>query len=205
VTEVMLVCIVYGENGFALAHRAIALAGESSARLHLLIFDPRSDDYDGDRLLELPVFEEMAAGVGGTVRHVRAPSDQLVACVRDNARAVGATQVVIGQRHDGALLRALGWSTVEEIMRAVPDADLHIVPVARARDPEWPYEPAVPATLVTGTAGMFLRFGDSVSGTHGLFVRERETDFDNGVFLHERDGQVAEVSIMRGRADRETP
>ncbi|MYR07952.1 hypothetical protein GTV32_17330 [Gordonia sp. SID5947] len=204
-TEVLMACVVYGENGFALTQRAITLATESDAPLHVLIFDSFSDDHDGDRLLELPILEQMAGAARGTVRHVRAQPDQMVEAIRRHAREVAATQILIGERQDGAILRAFGWTTAEEIMRAVPEADLHIVPVSRSQDPEWPYEPAVPATLTTDTAGTILRYGKPGDGIPGLFMRERETDFDNGVFLYERDGQVGEAAIVRGRSDDRLP
>lgn len=201
--EVFILCIVYGEDGFRLFARAAELVKRSNGRLYTIVLDPRSEDYDYDRQVEDQIYGRLAKSIGAEISYVREPISHLVHIVRDRAEAVGATQVIIGQRAEGPISRLFGWSLADELLHLVPNADLHIVPFGRSADPEdWDYDPAIPAWLIETDQGVReLVFSEPEHGTFvtGLFARENATDFDHGIFLHESDDEFHELPIHDGR------
>ncbi|WP_094637995.1 hypothetical protein [Rhodococcoides fascians] len=205
--ESIVVCVVYGEHGVRLFDRAAGLAQKLDAVLTLVVLDPRSEDFDGDRLLDIPLFEELVERAGGILHHVRRPVEELVPVLTEIGSRVNATQIVMAQRAESMWSMMFESTFVESLLRAVPSADLHLVSEANARDDdEWDYEPAVHAYLAPRNMDdAVIRFGDAPPGAlEGLFCRRSDTDFTTGIFVLHQEGQVHGLPVQGGHIDLDT-
>lgn len=205
--ESIVVCVVYGEHGVRLFDRAAGLAHKLDAVLTLVVLDPRSEDFDGDRLLDMPLFEELVERAGGTLRHVRRPVAELVPVLTEIGREVNATQIVMAERAESMWNMMFDSTFVESVLRAVPSADLHLVSELNARDEdEWDYEAAVHAYLAPrGKDDAIIRFGDTPPGAlEGLFCRRSDTDFTTGIFVFHQEGHLHGLPVHDGRIDLDT-
>lgn len=198
--ETILACVLYGEDGREVVARAVELTGALHAKLHVLIYDTRSQEHEDDYLLDVSMCRQLVADVDGRLRHTRGPVNRVVPTIAAVAAEVGATQVLIGHHRQSAMTRIFGLPIVEAILKSVPTADVHITRRStRSADYEYEYEPAVAARLVDGKDGRrTLLLEPGTGGVAGWFIRELDTDFDTGFFVYEEDDRTREIRIRDG-------
>ncbi|SFE50328.1 adenine nucleotide alpha hydrolase family protein [Alteribacillus iranensis] len=198
--ERLLVCVRYGYTGRKLIKRGGHLARKLNADLTILIFDAMPDDeYAYHKEIDIPIFKQLAKEYGAKVIIKKARSFDITRVIAKAAEKEKATQIVIGQVVESVLTNLLGRSIVDVLLKKLPNADLHVVPIERSFGTEFDYDLGTKAYLLEKPDGTYhMTFIDPKhrAAKQGIFFKSLHTDFNNGIFAyHTEDDQIIETRV----------
>lgn len=121
--------------------------------------------------------------------------------IADVAQQEGVTQVVIGQSAKSRISLVFGKSTVEELIAATDEIDIHIVHVIDLVKPgETDHEQGVPCSLEKDGDGLRVNLNlQSTQRASGIFFRRSTTDFDHGHCVIRKNGKLEVHTVLDGR------
>ncbi|MFC3688753.1 DUF4118 domain-containing protein [Aquipuribacter hungaricus] len=128
--ERVLVAVTGGPESETLLRRGARIASRGSGTELLAVHVSRSDGLTGTSAADLARTRALAEGLGARWQVV--VGDDVPAAVLDLARAVNATQVVLGASRRGRVAAALAPGVVPQVVRASGDIDVYVVTHERA-------------------------------------------------------------------------
>lgn len=200
--ERLLVCVRYGYTGRKLIKRGGHLAKKQGAKLTILIFDAMPDEeYAYHKEIDIPIFKQLAEEYGAKVIVKKAKAFDITKVIEKTAQQEHSTQIVIGQVIESVLTNLLGRSIVDVLLKKLPSADLHVVPIERSFGQEFDYDLGTKAYLMKkpdGTYNMTFIHPKHRAAKEGIFFKSLHTEFNNGIFAyHTKDDQIMEVRVVQ--------
>lgn len=200
--ESILVCVYYGPNGERLIKRGCAIANLMKSPLYILTIDPKPfDELDAEKLFYIEQWKEYAHS-HATAQFIMKDNESrpVSKVIAEVARDNNITQIILGQTAHSRWEQITKGSIINSLVREIPFVDLHIVSVARyIRDEEGIYEKGVRAYLVKDGKQYKLSFNhEKQTEFEGIFFKEVDTDFDNGIFRFMKDAVTLNVLVSDG-------
>ncbi|GGG13857.1 universal stress protein [Paenibacillus aceti] len=200
--ESILVCVYYGPNGERLIKRGCKIANMLQAPLYILTIDPKPfDELDAEKIFYIEQWKEFANSHESAQFIIKDNESRPVSkVIAEVARDHNITQIILGQTAHSRWEQITKGSIINSLVRDVPFVDLHIISVARSiRDEEGIYEKGVRAYLIKDGDQYQLSFNhDKDTVYEGIFFKEVNTDFDNGIFRFMRDAETLQVLVTDG-------
>ncbi len=199
--ERLLVCVDYGSTGRKLIQRGGHLARLFGAELIILVFDSLPDEeFAYHKEVDIPLFKQLAAEYDAKVIVKKARAIDITEKIVKTAEKENISQVIIGQVVESVWTTLLGRSIVDVLLKQLPNADLHVVPVERASEEEdFDYDAGNRAYLIKQSDGTYeMTFYDPNQRAvyEGIFFKSLYTDFDNGIFaFRNEDDKIMEVAV----------
>ncbi|GGG67618.1 universal stress protein [Paenibacillus radicis (ex Gao et al. 2016)] len=200
--ESILVCVYYGPNSERLIKRGCAIANLMKAPLYILTIDPKPfDELDAEKLFYIEQWKEYAHA-HATAQFVMKDNESrpVYKVIAEVARDNNITQIILGQTAHSRWEQITKGSIINSLVREIPFVDLHIVSVARyIRDEEGLYEKGIRAYLIKDGEKYKLSFNhEKQIDFEGIFFKEVDTDFDNGIFRFMKDAATLHVQVIDG-------
>lgn len=200
--ESILVCVYYGPNGARLIKRGCAIANIMKAPLYILTIDPKPfDELDADKLFYIEQWKEYARS-HATAEFIMKSNETrpVYKVIAEVARANNITQIILGQTAHSRWEQITKGSIINSLVREIPFVDLHIVSVARyIKDEEGNYQEGIRAYLIKDGDQYQLSFIHKKEIDYeGIFFKEVDTDFDNGIFRFMKDASTLHVMVTDG-------
>jgi len=200
--ESILVCVYYGPNGERLIKRGCNIANMLQAPLYILTIDPKPfDELDAEKVFYIEQWKKFANSHESAQFIIKDNESRPVSkVIAEVARAHNITQIILGQTAHSRWEQITKGSIINSLVRDVPFVDLHIVSVARyIRDEEGIYEKGIRAYLMKDGDTYQLNFNhDKNTVFEGIFFKEVDTDFDNGIFRFMKDAETLQVIVNDG-------
>lgn len=200
--ESILVCVYYGPNGERLIKRGCKIANMLKAPLYILTIDPKPfDELDAEKLFYIEKWKEFANSHESAQFIIKDNESRNVSkVIAEVARDNNITQIILGQTAHSRWEQITKGSIINSLVRDIPFVDLHIVSVARyIRDEEGIYEEGVRAYLIKDGDKYQLSFNHEKDTEYeGIFFKEIDTDFDNGIFRFMKDAETLQVLVIDG-------
>lgn len=200
--ESILVCVYYGPNGERLIKRGCNIANMLQAPLYILTIDPKPfDELDAEKVFYIEQWKKFANSHESAQFIIKDNESRPVSkVIAEVARAHNITQIILGQTAHSRWEQITKGSIINSLVRDVPFVDLHIVSVARyIRDEEGIYEKGIRAYLMKDGDTYQLSFNhDKNTVFEGIFFKEVDTDFDNGIFRFMKDAETLQVIVNDG-------
>ncbi|MBB6451346.1 two-component system sensor histidine kinase KdpD [Geomicrobium halophilum] len=198
--EHILVCVNYGQQGVQLIRRGLKLATQLDAPLTILVFGSLPEDEDQhDKIVGMPLFKQMSNRHGANVIMEKSRQYNVKKIIADRAKAIGATQIIVGQFVESLWRRFLGNTTLNGLLNELSHADVRVIPRSHEHE-EMNYEHGVNAFLHANDDGTYdLAFHHDNIATHeGVFYKHIQTDFNNGRFVYYEESNIYEVRVLKG-------
>ncbi|GGH36118.1 universal stress protein [Paenibacillus segetis] len=200
--ESILVCVYYGPNSERLIKRGCAIANMMKAPLYILTIDPKPfDELDAEKLFYIEQWKEYAHS-HATAQFIMKDNESrpVSKVIAEVARDNNITQIILGQTAHSRWEQITKGSIINSLVREIPFVDLHIVSVARyIRDEEGIYEKGIRAYLIKDGEHYKLSFNhEKQIDYEGIFFKEVDTDFDNGIFRFMKDAATLHVLVSDG-------
>ncbi|BBI34286.1 universal stress protein [Cohnella abietis] len=200
--ESILVCVYYGPNSERLIKRGCAIANIMKAPLYILTIDPKPfDELDAEKLLYIEQWKEYAHS-NATAQFIMKDNESrpVSKIIAEVARDNNITQIILGQTAHSRWEQITKGSIINSLVREIPFVDLHIVSVARyIRDEEGNYQKGIRAYLIKDGKNYQLTFSHRKDTEYeGIFFKEADTDFDNGIFRFMKDASTLHVLVIDG-------
>lgn len=200
--ESILVCVYYGPNGERLIRRGCAIASMMKAPLYILTIDPKPfDELDAEKVFYIEQWKEYAHA-HATAHFIMKDNESrpVSKVIAEVARDHNITQIILGQTAHSRWEQITKGSIINSLVREIPFVDLHIVSVARyIRDEEGIYEKGIRAYLIKDGEHYKLSFNhEKHTEYEGIFFKEADTDFDNGIFRFMKDAATLHVLVSDG-------
>ncbi|OPA76291.1 histidine kinase [Paenibacillus selenitireducens] len=200
--ESILVCVYYGPNGERLLKRGCKIANMMKAPLYILTVDPKPfDELDAEKLFYIEQWKEYAHS-HATAQFIMKDNESrpVSKVIAEVARDNNITQIILGQTAHSRWEQITKGSIINSLVREIPFVDLHIVSVARyIRDEEGIYEKGIRAYLIKDGDHYKLSFNhEKQTEYEGIFFKEVDTDFDNGIFRFMKDAATLHVLVSDG-------
>jgi len=200
--ESILVCVYYGPNGERLLKRGCKIANMMKAPLYILTVDPKPfDELDAEKLFYIEQWKEYAHS-HATAQFIMKDNESrpVSKVIAEVARDNDITQIILGQTAHSRWEQITKGSIINSLVREIPFVDLHIVSVARyIRDEEGIYEKGIRAYLIKDGDHYKLSFNhEKQTEYEGIFFKEVDTDFDNGIFRFMKDAATLNVLVSDG-------
>ncbi|AZS13248.1 universal stress protein [Paenibacillus motobuensis] len=200
--ESILVCVYYGPNGERLIKRGCKIANMLQAPLYILTIDPKPfDELDAEKVLYIEQWKKFANSHESAQFIIKDNESRPISkVIAEVARDHNITQIVLGQTAHSRWEQITKGSIINSLVRDIPFVDLHIISVARyIRDEEGIYEKGVRAYLMKDGDKYQLSFNhDKDTVYEGIFFKEVDTDFDNGIFRFMKDAETLQVLVTDG-------
>jgi len=200
--ESILVCVYYGPNGERLIKRGCKIANMLQAPLYILTIDPKPfDELDAEKVLYIEQWKEFANSHESAQFIIKDNESRPISkVIAEVARDHNITQIILGQTAHSRWEQITKGSVINSLVRDIPFVDLHIISVARyIRDEEGIYEKGVRAYLMKDGDKYQLSFNhDKDTVYEGIFFKEVDTDFDNGIFRFMKDAETLQVLVDDG-------
>ena len=200
--ESILVCVYYGPNGERLIKRGCKIANMMKSPLYILTIDPKPfDELDAEKIFYIEKWKEYANS-HSTVQFIMKDNENrpVTKIIAEVAREKNITQIILGQTAQSRWEQITKGSIVNALVREIPFVDLHIVSVSRyIRDGEGIYRHGTRAYLIKEDQHYRLSFNyEKDTAFEGIFFKEVDTDFDNGIFRFMKDAQTLQVLVDDG-------
>lgn len=200
--ESILVCVYYGPNSERLIKRGCAIANMMKVPLYILTIDPKPfDELDAEKLFYIEQWKEYAHS-HATAQFIMKDNESrpVSKVIAEVARDNNITQIILGQTAYSRWEQITKGSIINSLVREIPFVDLHIVSVARyIRDEEGIYEKGIRAYLIKDGEHYKLSFNhEKQTEYEGIFFKEIDTDFDNGIFRFMKDAATLQVLVSDG-------
>ncbi|NWL86070.1 MULTISPECIES: universal stress protein [unclassified Paenibacillus] len=200
--ESILVCVYYGPNGERLIKRGCKIANMLQAPLYILTIDPKPfDELDAEKVFYIEQWKKFANSHESAQFIIKDNESRPISkVIAEVARDHNITQIVLGQTAHSRWEQITKGSIINSLVRDIPFVDLHIISVARyIRDEEGIYEKGVRAYLMKDEDKFQLSFNhDKDTVYEGIFFKEVDTDFDNGIFRFMKDAETLQVLVTDG-------
>lgn len=200
--ESILVCVYYGPNGERLIKRGCKIANMLQAPLYILTIDPKPfDELDAEKVFYIEQWKKFANSHESAQFIIKDNESRPISkVIAEVARDHNITQIVLGQTAHSRWEQITKGSIINSLVRDIPFVDLHIISVARyIRDEEGIYEKGVRAYLMKDGDKYQLSFNhDKDTVYEGIFFKEVDTDFDNGIFRFMKDAETLQVLVTDG-------
>ena len=202
--ERILVCVDYGHTGRRLIRRGGQLSNKLSAQLIILIFDSLPDDeFAYHKEIDIAIFKELAKAYNAKVIIKKERAIDITSTIVSTAKSEQITQIIIGQMAESIWATLLGRSVIDVLLKQVPSADLHVIPIDRSSaQEEWAYDLGVRAYLVENEDGSYdLQYEKNNQVKYeGIFLNSIYTEFENGIFSFlSEENKTMEVRVVNGR------
>ncbi|CAM4245526.1 universal stress protein [Paenibacillus phoenicis] len=200
--ESVLVCVYYGPNGERLIKRGCKIANLMKAPLYILTVDPKPfDELDADKVFHIEQWKEYANS-HPTAQFIMKDNESrpVYKVIAEVAREKNITQIILGQTAQSRWEQMTKGSIINALIREIPFVDLHLISVARyIPDEEGIYEKGVRAYLIKDGDHYTLSFNHLKDAEYeGIFFKEANTDFDNGIFRFMKDAETLQVLVKDG-------
>jgi K+-sensing histidine kinase KdpD len=200
--ESILVCVYYGPNGERLIKRGCKIANMMKAPLYILTIDPKPfDELDAEKLFYIEKWKEYANS-HSTAQFIMKDNESrpVTKIIAEVAREKNITQIILGQTAQSLWEQITKGSIVNALVREIPFVDLHIISVSRyIRDGEGMYRNGTRAYLIKEDQHYRLSFNhEKDTEFEGIFFKEVDTDFDNGIFRFMKDAETLQVLVDDG-------
>lgn len=200
--ESILVCVYYGPNGERLIKRGCKIANLMQAPLYILTIDPKPfDELDAEKLFYIEQWKEYA-NTHATAQFIMKDNESrpVSKVIAEVARDHNITQIILGQTAHSRWEQITKGSIINALVREIPFVDLHIISVARyIRDEEGIYEKGIRAYLIKEGDHYNLSFNHHKDTVYeGIFFKEADTDFNNGIFRFMKDAETLQVQVTEG-------
>ncbi|WMT41230.1 universal stress protein [Paenibacillus sp. D2_2] len=200
--ESILVCVYYGPNGERLIKRGCKIANMLQAPLYILTIDPKPfDELDAEKVFYIEQWKQFANSHESAQFIIKDNESRPISkVIAEVAREQNITQIILGQTAHSRWEQITRGSIINSLVRDVPFVDLHIISVARyIRDEEGIYEKGIRAYLMKDGDKYQLSFNhDKDTVYEGIFFKEVDTDFDNGIFRFMKDAETLQVLVDDG-------
>ncbi|WP_068784554.1 universal stress protein [Paenibacillus phocaensis] len=200
--ESILVCVYYGPNGERLIKRGCKIANLMQAPLYILTIDPKPfDELDAEKVFYIEQWKEYA-NTHATAQFIMKDNESrpVSKVIAEVARENNITQIILGQTAHSRWEQITKGSIINALVREIPFVDLHIISVARyIRDEEGIYEKGIRAYLIKDGDRYNLSFNHHKDTLYeGIFFKEADTDFNNGIFRLMKDDETLQVQVTEG-------
>ena len=200
--ESILVCVYYGPNGTRLIKRGCAIASMMKAPLFILTIDSKPfDELDAEKIYYIEQWKQYAH-THATAEFIMKDNESrpVTKVIAEVARENNITQIILGQTAHSRWEQITKGSIIHSLVREIPFVDLHIVSVARyIRDEEGIYEKGIRAYLIREGEHYRLSFNhEKQTEYEGIFFKEVDTDFDNGIFRFMNGAATINVLVDDG-------
>lgn len=200
--ESILVCVYYGRNGERLIKRGCAIANMMKAPLYILTIDPKPfDELDAEKIFYIEQWKEYAHS-HPTAQFIMKDNESrpVSKVIAEAARENNITQIILGQTAHSRWEQLTKGSIINSLVREIPFVDLHIVSVSRyIQDEEGIYDKGIRAYLIKDGEHYKLSFNhEKQTDYEGIFFKEADTDFDNGIFRLMKDAATIHVLVIDG-------
>lgn len=200
--EKLMVCVHYGPNGERLIRRGAELAGLLGCPLFILSVIPVPEaelDPEQERWLQQwrTISEELHATFIAKDSGNDKPSEVIV----DTAKSLHITQLLIGQSGQTRWQEIMQGSFVNELLNRIGQIDVHIVAVQRLDEPLTnTHDRGIPVEIIKKDDRYYLSIQKSEGPTiaSGIFFKDLNTDFNNGLLKLKFDGQFQYLKVSRG-------
>jgi hypothetical protein len=200
--ESILVCVYYGPNGERLIKRGCKIANMLQAPLYILTIDPKPfDELDAEKVFYIEQWKQFANSHESAQFIIKDNDSRPISkVIAEVAREHNITQIILGQTAHSRWEQITRGSIINSLVRDVPFVDLHIISVARyIRDEEGIYEKGIRAYLMKDGDKYQISFNhDKDTVYEGIFFKEVDTDFDNGIFRFMKDAETLQVLVDDG-------
>ncbi|QDI92500.1 histidine kinase [Salicibibacter halophilus] len=199
--ECILTCVYYGPSGDRLIKRGAKIAKKLNCPFYILTINETDvDDLDHDRNHYLKHWESLADQYNVTEFIIQTSNNLPISkMISQVAKEKQATQVIIGQTTRSRWQELTKGSTVNTLLKELPFVDLHIIAMTRGMKnyKDEHFEKGVHAYLVKTNDDQYrLTFNHTHSCSHsGVFYKELNTDFNNGVFTFKNGKKVYDIHI----------
>ena len=202
--ERILVCVNYGHTGRRLIRRGGQLSNKLGAALIILIFDSLADDeFAYHKEIDIAIFKELAKAYNAKVIIKKEKAIDITSTIVTTAKSEQISQIIIGQMAESIWATVLGRSVIDVLLKQVPSADLHVIPVDRSSaQEEWEYDLGVRAYLAENEDGSYdLLYENNHRVTYeGIFLHAMYTEFENGIFAFlSEENKTMEVRVVNGK------
>lgn len=200
--ESILVCVYYGPNGERLIKRGCKIASMLKAPLYILTIDAKPfDELDAEKTFYIEKWKEYANS-HSSVQFIMKDNESrpVTKVIAELAREKNITQIILGQTAQSRWEQITKGSIINSLVREIPFVDLHIVSVSRyIRDGEGLYRHGTRAYLIKEGDHYKLSFNhEKDTEFEGIFFKEVDTDFDNGIFRFMKDAETLQVLVDDG-------
>ncbi|WP_044477842.1 universal stress protein [Paenibacillus antibioticophila] len=201
--ESVMVCVYYGPHGQRLIQRGSQLAKLLRAPFTVLTVDSsKENEYNEDKEQYLKAWEKMCRDSGGEFLVRKSRGRKAADVIIETAREKGVTQIIIGQSGQTFWQSFTKGNFVNELVERLGLIDLHIVAVQRYEALlEETHEEGVQAILVKNGEKYELNYSGEAVETEfmrGTFFKELHTDFNNGLFKTQLNGEPQYLKIVHG-------
>lgn len=200
--ECILVCVYYGPNGERLIKRGCKIASMMQAPLYILTIDSKPfDELDAEKTFYIEQWKEWANSNPSAQFIMKDNESRPVSkVIAEVARAKNVTQIILGQTAQSRWEQITKGSIINSLVREIPFVDLHIISVSRyIRDGEGMYQHGIRAYLIKDGEQYKLSFCHEKNTEYeGIFFKEIDTDFDNGIFRFMKDAETLQVPVHDG-------
>ncbi|MEF2968586.1 universal stress protein [Paenibacillus sp. M1] len=200
--ECILVCVYYGPNGERLIKRGCKIANMLQAPLYILTIDSKPfDELDAEKVFYIEKWKEYA-NANASAQFIMKDNESrpVTKVIAEVAREKQVTQIILGQTAHSRWEQITKGSIINSLVRDIPFVDLHIISVSRyIRDGEGLYRDGVRAYLIKDGEQYRLSFSHEKNTEYeGIFFKETDTDFDNGIFRFMKDAETMQVLVHDG-------
>ncbi|MBD2845374.1 histidine kinase [Paenibacillus sp. IB182496] len=203
--EKLLVCVYYGPNGERLIRRGAELARMMGCPLDVVNVVPGASgelDFEMERFASH--WQTCCSELGADYLSEPAGSRDRAEAIAEVARKRGATQIVIGQSGQTRWQEITQGSFINELLGEIGNIDLHVVAVQRMDDKLYDsHEHGVPVFVVHEASNFRIAGAEGAARqiAEGVFFRERNTDFDNGVLRVAAKDGIRYLDVDQGIVD----
>lgn len=198
--ESILVCVYFGPNGERLIQRGCRIAQMLNCPLHILTVDfSPFNELDAEKSEYITRWQQLAEEYNAQefilMDNEKRPVYKVIAEI---ARKKNVTQIVIGQTAQSRWEQVTKGSIINSLLKEIPFVDLHIISEARyLKNTDLQYAKGVRAYLIREENHYRLIFNHTKDVIfEGIFFKEIETDFNNGLFKFMKGKETLKVQII---------
>lgn len=200
--EKLMVCVHYGPNGERLIRRGAELAGLLGCPLFILSVIPvPEDELDPEQERWLQQWRAIGEEVHASFIVKDSGNDKPSEVIVDTAKSLHITQLLIGQSGQTRWQEIMQGSFVNELLNRIGHIDVHIVAVQRLDAPLInTHERGIPVDIINKEEQHYLSIEEANGRAiaSGIFFKDLNTDFNNGLLKVKIDEQPQYLKVSRG-------
>lgn len=200
--EKIMVCVYYGPNGERLIRRGSELAKLLNCPLIVLsVIAGQRDALDQEQERYMSLWENRCKELGVMFLVETSRGRKTAEVIVATAKRHHITQLVIGQSGQTRWQEIMQGSFINELLNRIGDIDLHIVAVQRIDEHiNETHEPGIPVMIRRRGQRYEIGAGEESGepAQEGLFFRDLNTDFDNGLLKIKVGNVYHYIKVING-------
>jgi two-component system sensor histidine kinase KdpD len=202
ISEKLMVCVHYGPHGERLIRRGAELASLLRCPLFVLSVLPvPEEELDPNQERWLQQWRTICKEVNATFMAKSSGNAKPSEIIVETSQSLHITQLLIGQSGQTRWQEITKGSFVNELLNRIGQIDVHIVAVQRLDQPlTSTHERGISVNIIKKEGLYFLSTEESEgkSVASGIFFKDLNTDFDNGLLKLKINGQPRYLKVSRG-------